>query len=498
MRLFFVALLPVLIAAAAPPAVPHKRLTIERIFASPPISGPTPRLLKLSPDGRYASLLKPRAQGILHLVLLVAALCTLPMVPKPNELAGAAEAPMLEILGLLLRAVAAPYFLLASTSPLLQSWSAAGGGGSPYRLYALSNVGSMLALLSYPVAVEPWLTTRQQELIWSFSFAGFALLSALSVRLAWKAAPPVPKAAEPDAPPPTRGRRLLWLALPACASTLLLAVTNQMCQEVAVVPFLWLIPLSLYLLSFILPYESDRWYSRTWCIPVMALVLIVLTSAAAMGARAGILYGVPVYSAGLFICCLFCHGELAARRPAPRSLTSYYLLMSLGGALGGVFVSLVAPLLFRGFDEIYVGLAACGVLAAGIAMTDSSNIIAGRRMWNPMHLWIIGVVGLVVLVLGMRLLQRTRPGLQELRDFYGTIRVATLPSPDGRGDIRFPTHVGTRHGQQFMDEERRTVPTSYFTRRCGIGILLTELKEAPPRRMGIIGLGAGILAGPAT
>ena len=322
-----------------------------------------------------ASLLKPRAQGILHLVLLVAALCTLPMVPKPNELAGAAEAPMLEILGLLLRAVAAPYFLLA----LLQSWSSAGGGGSPYRLYALSNVGSMLALLSYPVAVEPWLTTRQQELIWSFSFAGFALLSALSVRLAWKAAPPVPKAAEPDAPPPTRGRRLLWLALPACASTLLLAVTNQMCQEVAVVPFLWLIPLSLYLLSFILPFESDRWYSRTWCIPVMALVLIVLTSAAAMGARAGILYGVPVYSAGLFICCLFCHGELAARRPAPRYLTSYYLLMSLGGALGGVFVSLVAPLLFRGFDEIYVGLAACGVLAAGIAMTDSSNIIAGRR-----------------------------------------------------------------------------------------------------------------------
>ena len=443
-----------------------------------------------------ASLLKPRAQGVLHVVLLVAALCTLPITPKPGELAGAADAPMLEILLLLLRAVAAPYFLLASTSPLLQSWSAAGGGGTPYRLYALSNVGSMLALLSYPVAVEPWLTTRQQETLWSAAFVGFAVFSALSVRLAWKAAPAAPKTAPApaDGPPPTRGRRLMWLALPACASTLLLAVTNQMCQEVAVVPFLWLIPLSLYLLSFILPFESDRWYSRIWCIPVLALVLVVLTSAAAMGAKAGILYGVPVYSAGLFVCCLFCHGELAARRPAPRYLTSYYLLMSLGGALGGVFVSLLAPFLFRGFDEIYVGLAACGALAAGIAMTDSSNIIAGRRMWNPMHLWIIGVVGLVVLVLGMRLLQRTRPGLQELRDFYGTIRVATLPSPDGRGDIRFLTHVGTRHGQQFMDEERRSVPTSYFTRRCGIGILLTELKDAPPRRMGIIGLGAGILA----
>src|SRR5262245_15473572 len=150
-----------------------------------------------------ASLLKPRAQGILHVALLVGALCTLPITPKPSELAGAADAPMLEILVLLLRAVAAPYFLLASTSPLLQSWSAAGGGGTPYRLYALSNVGSMLALLSYPVAVEPWLTTRQQEIVWSVSFAAFALLSALSVRLAWKAAPSVPKPAEPEGAPPT-------------------------------------------------------------------------------------------------------------------------------------------------------------------------------------------------------------------------------------------------------------------------------------------------------
>lgn len=440
-----------------------------------------------------ATFLKPRAQGILHVVLLIAAVCTLPIYPKPDELAGVSDAPMLEIIGLLLRAVAAPYFLLASTSPLLQSWSAAGGGGSPYRLYALSNVGSMLALLSYPVAVEPWLTTRQQETLWSCAFAAFALLSALSVRLAWKAVPRLPKTEDTTAAPPTLGRRLMWLALPACASTLLLAVTNQMCQEVAVVPFLWLIPLTLYLLSFILPFESDRWYSKSWCIPVLCLVLVVLTSAAAMGARAGILYGVPVYSAGLFICCLFCHGELAARRPAPRHLTQYYLLMSLGGALGGVFVSLVSPFLFRGFDEIYVGLAACGALAAGIAIMDPANVIAGRRMWNPMHLWIIGVVGLVFVVLGMRLLQRTKPGLQELRDFYGTIRVADLPTPD-RGTIRFLTHVGTRHGQQFLDPALKRKPTSYFTHRCGIGILLDELENEPPRRMGIIGLGAGILA----
>lgn len=440
-----------------------------------------------------ATFLKPRAQGILHTVLLVAALCTLPIAPKPGELAGASEAPIAEILVLLLRSVAAPYFLLASTSPLLQSWSAA-SGASPYRLYALSNVGSMLALLSYPVAVEPWLTTHQQQNVWSVAFGAFALLSALSVRLAWKAAPATKPADDPAATPPTLGRRLMWLALPACASTLLLAVTNQMCQEVAVVPFLWLIPLSLYLLSFILPFESDRWYSRTWCVPVMGLVLVVLTGTAAMGARAGIQYGVPVYSGGLFFCCLFCHGELAARRPAPRYLTSYYLLMSLGGALGGVFVSLIAPLLFRGYDELYVGLMACAALAAGIAIMDPSNVIMGRRMWNPMHLWIVGLVIITGFVLGLRLMQRTRPNYRELRDFYGTIRVFEMPSPDAKGKIRCLSHVGTRHGQQYLDPGRRTTPTIYFTHRTGIGMLLDELADRPPRRMAIIGLGAGTLA----
>src|SRR5579862_697639 len=442
--------------------------------------------------------LKPRAQGILHLAVAAAAIATLPIAAEHQGAPAGSDAPVGAILVLLLRAVAAPYFLLAASSPLLQAWSASAQGGSPYRLYALSNAGSMLALISYPVAIEPWLTTRQQERVWSAAFGVFALLSALCVRALWKAKPTgtADPAAAPaaDGAPPTPGRRLLWIALPACASTLLLAVTNQVCQEVAVVPFLWLLPLCLYLLSFILPFESDRWYSRSWGIPVLVLVLIVLTSAAGMGARVGILYGVPVYSAGLFLCCLFCHGELAARKPAPRYLTSFYLMMSLGGALGGVFVSLLAPLLFRGFDEIYVGLIGCGALAAGFALADPANVIAGRRMISPMHLWLVAVVGVIVLVFGMRLSQRARPGLREMRNFYGILRVADLPSPDGAGTIRFLTHGGTRHGQQFMDPERRRVPTAYFAHRCGIGILLDELASAPPRRMGIIGLGAGILA----
>jgi hypothetical protein len=439
--------------------------------------------------------LRPRAQGFLHLALLAAALAVLPLSPERQSLPRGSETPLWAILALLGRSVAAPYFMLAASSPLLQAWSAVGRNGTPYRLFALSNAGSLLALISYPVAIEPWLTTRLQERVWSAAFAVFVLLCTVSVRHLWTstgASSVVPEG--PADAPPTGGRRLLWLALPACASSLLLAVTNQMCQEVAVVPFLWLLPLSLYLLSFILPFASDRWYSRSWGVPVLVLVLIVLTSAAGMGARVGVLYGVPVYAAGLFICCLFCHGELAARRPATRYLTSYYLMMSLGGALGGVFVALLAPSLFRGFDEIYVGLIGCGSLAAGFSLADPSSIVAGRRMINPMQVWLVAVVGLIVVVFGMRLAQRARPGLHELRNFYGILRVSDLPSPDGSGTIRFLTHGGTRHGQQFMDPARRRIPTTYFAHSCGIGILLDELAQEPPRRMGIIGLGAGILA----
>ena len=352
----------------------------------------------------------------------------------------------------------------------------------------------MLALLTYPVAIEPWLTTHQQQIIWSFAFGGFALLSALSVRLAWKATPTAAKPDEAPAAPPTVGRRLMWLALPACASTLLLAVTNQMCQEVAVVPFLWLIPLSA-LPALVHPAVRER---------PLVLPQLVRAGADARADRAerpprpwapGPAFSTAsrsIPSACSSAAC-FCHGELAARRPAPRYLTSYYLLMSLGGALGGVFVSLVAPLLFRGFDELYVGLVACGALAAGIAIADPANIIAGKRMFNPMHLWLFAVVGLVLFVLGLRMAQRARPGLQELRDFYGTIRVAELPS-DARAD---PLPDPRRHAPRPAVHAIRTaarIPTSYFTGRCGIGILLNELATAPPRRMAIIGLGAGILA----
>ncbi len=445
-------------------------------------------------------LLRPRTQGVVHLVLLVAALLALPIHANAALRSGGAGAPTFEILLLLLRCVALPYFVLAASAPLVQAWSArTSAGSSPYRLYALSNAGSMLGLLAYPVAIEPWMATRTQGYVWSWAFVAFALLSLLCVRNAWRAAPLAIEATKNAcvpaevSPRPTRTQRLLWLALPACATTLLLAVTNQLCQEVAVIPLLWILPLSVYLLSFVLCFESERWYSRSWCLPVLILTLIVLTQCAALGARVGILFAVPVYSLGLFVCCMFCHGELAARRPGPERLTAYYLMIALGGALGGAFVSIAAPLVFRGFDEMYVGLLACALLAAGFVFKSPPLRKTGRA-WHPALPVLIAMACIIAAVLSMRVMTRTQPGVRELRNFYGILKVHDLTAPDGKGDMRYLTHGGTRHGQQFTAPERRATPTTYYGRASGAGILLEELAAQPKLHVGIIGLGAGVLA----
>jgi SAM-dependent methyltransferase len=437
--------------------------------------------------------LPPRAQGGLQLGLLALALAVLPIVPAAPE-HDPSGVPVAAILALLGRTVALPYLVLSASSPLLSAWFArAGGGARPYRLYALSNAGSMLALLAYPLLVEPLLSLRQQQLAWSAAFAVFALLSAWCVRDAWRtpSVPGVPAAAE--APSPSTRARLLWLVLPMCAVILLLAVTNQLCQGVAVVPLLWVVPLALYLLSFALTFESERWYRRSWCLPVLILTLFVLAQATSLGERVGIRYAVPVYSLGLFVLCLFCHGELAARRPAARHLTAYYLWIALGGALGGVFVSLLAPRLFRGFDELYVGLLLCGALAGAFAFRDPAYRPA-RGPWHPSLLALFLATGVIGLLLGGRLALRSRPGRQELRDFYGTLKIEDLPTRDGSGSVRYLTHGGTRHGQQFLAPERHAEPTTYYGPASGIGLLLRELQGPAPMRVGLIGLGAGTLA----
>jgi len=332
--------------------------------------------------------LTPSAQRALHLSLLALSLLLLllltmvwgsPILPGSGWKPPGGASPVPRILLLLAASVGLPYFLLATTGPLLQAWVArAHRSARVYRLYALSNLGSLLAPLTYPFLVEPALALKTQAAAWSFGYVAFTVGCGFCAWQAGKGAASggtvenTGQAACPEAP----GRQPigLWFALAACGSTMLLATTNQMCQEVASIPFLWLLLLALYLLSFILCFESERFYSRAVFGPLLA---------AAVGWAALVLYkgfSVPIrtqvlaYSAALFASCMVCHGELARAKPPPNRLTSFYLTVAAGGAAGGIFVGLAAPHLFNGFWEIHVALWLSGLLALVALVRD-------RRSW---------------------------------------------------------------------------------------------------------------------
>ncbi|HXK05817.1 MAG TPA: fused MFS/spermidine synthase [Verrucomicrobiae bacterium] len=326
--------------------------------------------------------LKPRRQMLVHGAMLLVSLIALPVYPSASWKPTGAEEPTLRILGLLAMTVGLPYFLLSTTGPLLQAWYARRYKGSiPYRLYALSNAGSMFALISYPILFEPTFGTRHQAYMWSWGFGVFVLLCGL---VAWRSGSDVAEtaseaaAAETPDPPPTLKDYLMWLLLPATASVLLLAISNHLSQNVAAIPFLWVLPLSIYLLSFILCFEGEGWYRRN---PYLQLLAVALGSMAytlndtldkntnlklpGLGEVhiPAVFMLIALFSLGLFTCCMVCHGELARLKPHPKYLTQYFLMISAGGALGGLLVGLMAPHVFKALYEMPAGLGVCAVVA---------------------------------------------------------------------------------------------------------------------------------------
>jgi SAM-dependent methyltransferase len=318
--------------------------------------------------------LKPRAQMLVHGALLLASALALPIYPNAVWKPSGAEEPTFAILRLLALTVGLPYFLLSTTGPLLQAWYARRyKGAMPYRLYALSNAGSMFALLSYPVLFEPRFTTHEQSWIWSGAYGLFILACGFTAFRSGTAFVVEDLAAGGAAHKPGFRQYALWLALPACASILLLAITNHLSQNVAAIPFLWVLPLSIYLLSFILCFEGSGWYRRN---PYLQLLVVALGSMAFANTvdstgNVPIKVMVPLFSLGLFTCCMVCHGELARLKPHPRYLTHFYLMISAGGAIGGLTVGLIAPYFFRALYELPLGLALCGVLALCVLYRDS-------------------------------------------------------------------------------------------------------------------------------
>ena len=322
-----------------------------------------------------------RRQAVLHATLLGLAVIALPITPAETWKPASADAPALHILLILAASVGAPYLLLASTAPLVQRWFAQlHPGRSPYRLYALSNLGSLLALLSYPFLVEPYVRLRSQTQYWSLAYVVFGALCAACAWMLHRSVRGIGRgdahaeagrADSASSSRPGAAVAVLWLSLSACGSGLLLATTNQMSLDIAVVPFLWILPLCIYLLSFILTFDHERWYVRPLFIAALPVALINAVRLLCGGVDLGLIDQVVGYSLTLFICCMCCHGELSRARPAAHHLTFFFLIVSLGGALGGIFVALLAPALLPSTYEYHVLLVACYLIV---------GVVLGRRL----------------------------------------------------------------------------------------------------------------------
>jgi spermidine synthase len=429
--------------------------------------------------------LAPRPQAILHIALLAAAAATLPIAPAEAWKPQGDDEPISAILLLLAVAVGLPYLLLSATSPLVQAWFARERpGANPYRLFALSNVASLVALIGYPLLVEPWLTNGEQVSGWSWLFALFALGCA---GLAWRGSGKrtAPPAAIADAPPPTRGNYLHWLALSAAGSAMLLAVTNHLTQNVAAIPLLWLAPLTLYLVTFIVAFEGGFYRSEIfWSFCLVWLMgmswLLVDTDY-----QFDLLVQLGIFLSGLFVTCLFCHGELYRLRPAPRHLTAFYLTVAGGGALGGLLVAVVAPLAFNGYYELGLSMIAVAFLAALRCATLHE---VARNMSLAA---LMGVTGAAIYD-GLRFQENVQLAT---RNFYGVMRVKEFGTPGETSHLRRLLHGVIMHGEQYLHPDHRNMVTTYYQHGSGIGAALLARRERPgAMHVGVIGLGTGTLA----
>ena len=427
-------------------------------------------------------------QGWVHVALLgmtIAVLTTLglvwpsPITPPADIYPAASKFPVLEVFLILTASVGLPYFVLAANGPLMQAWYSRIFPERSYaRLYALSNVGSLLGLLVYPVLIEPASTLLWQGWGWSGGFVFFAVVAGI---LSYRARNEGGTLQVSTTEKPTSALRMLWVLLSGTASLFLLSVTNQVSQEVAVIPFLWILPLAIYLLSFILAFSDSRWYERRLYAFLFSLTSIAMLWVLANAESLNVLIQIAVYNLLLFLGCMICHGELYRLRPQAGHLTSFYLMVSLGGAAGGIFVNLAAPFIFTGYWEFYLSwLITMVFLVVLLLPRISSNLKLQTQVMGFSFL-----IGVLLLSLG---LNRFENALFVERNFYGVIRVREW---DEKAISMI--HGMTVHGVQYLDD--RTRPTTYYVEDSGIGLLLlNHPRRGHNLRVGVLGLGVGTLA----
>ncbi len=464
----------------------------------------------------------PRVQLAAQGALVGAALLAPSVLPERAALPETDASPEASILGLLLRHVLLPFMVLASTGPLVQAWFAQRyPERSPYPLYAVSNLGSMLALFVYPFLVEPRLGLLDTGRAWESAFVVVGLLVLSTGALALRSnahkraatptgAPPASRVGaagpdEGDGAPVSGGQVALWLALSGGAVVILNGLTNRLCLDIASVPFLWILPLATYLLSFVFAFSSDRAYHRGLFFS-LALALLVLSVYQLYGSgqsntdpHSGLtvafhsLTGIILfYTALLFVVCMILHGELHRLRPPARSLTLFYLCVSGGGALGGLFVGIAAPRLFDGYVEFGVGLALCLLLAGWAAARERGGLGPSWRAlgWAPRAALLLGLA-----LVGHEafLSLRSHPfQIHQERNFFGVLRV--LEAGEGPSARRVMMHGTTLHGTQYLKGDWRGTPTSYFGQASPLATVMRTRPLKRSARVGIIGLGAGTIA----
>ena len=518
-----------------------------------------------------SSRLTPRAQAFLHCTVVLSSLLLLgcltvvwssPITPGSNWKPIGVDHPVIQIMTLLSVSVGLPYFVLSSTGPLFQAWHwRVYEGGSPYRLYALSNLGSFLSLLAFPAVLEPGLTLKSQAWLWFLAYLLFAVscmynaLRAVASRRQEIDSPQVVSTDSAERTRPSKGRYLLWGSLSACASILFLATTNQICQDIGVVPLLWIVPLGIYLFSFVICFEHERWYARKWFHLAFGLAVWAACFVLYDGAVGSIFAQIAIYTAVLFVFCMVCNGELAHSKPQPRFLTSFYLTVAAGGAFGGIFVALVAPHIFKGFWEYQMGLWMAVLLLLVILIRDKESWLYRSKLGSPVvvvaiaallpesaaltitksknsggHLSALVALVLVVYVfsnrnrttstkarekaapvycgvalllaaiaLGGTAFAHVANAIAVSRSFFGTLSVVPQNMDDAARAAYCLKHGRVVHGCQLRAEGERQTPTTYYAAASGVGIAILQAASNVSAthgtlRIGIVGLGVGTIA----
>ncbi len=490
-----------------------------------------------------------RWQAGLHLLLLLMAAFALPMIipDKAAQSLPTQSNPSLWLFGVLLTVVGLPFFIVATTSPLLQRWFSMTGHPSandPYFLYSASNLGSLVALLGYPLGVEPNLRLQQQGWAWACGYGILIFLISCCGLTVWNIKPRSKSATGPSAPL-DRNRsaiisgksRFRWIAFGFIPSSLMLGVTSYITTDIASIPLLWVIPLALYLLSFTLvfarkPLLPHHWMTRALPVAAVSLTFVILSNAVDP-----VWFLLSMHILFFFVACMVCHGRLAQERPSPERLTEFYFWISLGGVLGGGFNALLAPLLFRGTVEYPLAIAlACLAPATLGKATNWKNAVVdfGIALILILGLFTIGVAAAVavlglepgllsnalifavptvvcytfvnrpirfasavgaLLLSGFIYLEMHGRTLYAGRNFFGISRVTLDPT----GTFHRFIHGNTTHGRQFIDPKRQCEPLAYYHRTGPVGSLMNGFNAAAiSSRVAVIGLGTGSMISYAT